>query len=161
MYKRQIVYLPLTILGFYKAGDGFVKSFVQFIRNVFFQGENYYSWPLWYLLSAVYGLTILKLLVESQKETKKFNFYSIIIFFCVFMHFATDYIVNLNTTNNVVVTFSLLVEKTIRKGRIFSGVYYILLGNLIAKSEYHIGRIYLLAIFIACLLYTSDAADEL
>ena len=78
-----IVYLPLTILGFYKAGDGFVKSFVQFIRNVFFQGENYYSWPLWYLLSAVYGLTILKLLVESQKETKKFNFYSIIIiFFC-------------------------------------------------------------------------------
>lgn len=140
-----IVYLPLTILGFYKAGDGFVKSFVQFIRNVFFQGENYYSWPLWYLLSAVYGLTILKLLVESQKETKKFNFYSIIIiFFCVFMHFATDYIVNLNTTNNVVVTFSLLVEKTIRKGRIFSGVYYILLGNLIAKSEYHIGRIYLL-----------------
>ena len=96
------------------------------------------------------------------------NLYSIIIFFCVFMHFATDYIVNLNTTNNVVVTFSLLVEKTIRKGRIFSGVYYILLGNLIAKSEYHIGRIYLLAIFIAsylivaftCLLYTSDAADE-
>ena len=147
-----IVYLPLTILGFYKAGDGFVKSFVQFIRNVFFQGENYYSWPLWYLLSAVYGLTILKLLVESQKETKKFNFYSIIIFFCVFMHFATDYIVNLNTTNNVVVTFSLLVEKTIRKGRIFSGVYYILLGNLIAKSEYHIGRIYLLAIFIASYL---------
>ena len=140
-----IVYLPLTILGFYKAGDGFVKSFVQFIRNVFFQGENYYSWPLWYLLSAVYGLTILKLLVESQKETKKFNFYSIIIIFlCVFMHFATDYIVNLNTTNNVVVTFSLLVEKTIRKGRIFSGVYYILLGNLIAKSEYHIGRNYLL-----------------
>ena len=148
-----IVYLPLTILGFYKAGDEFVKSFVQFIRNVFFQGENYYSWPLWYLLSAVYGLTILKLLVESQKETKKFNFYSIIIiFFCVFMHFATDYIVNLNTTNNVVVTFSLLVEKTIRKGRIFSGVYYILLGNLIAKSEYHIGRIYLLAIFIASYL---------
>ena len=142
----------MTILGFYKAGDGFVKSFVQFIRNVFFQGENYYSWPLWYLLSAVYGLTILKLLVESQKETKKFNFYSIIIFFCVFMHFATDYIVNLNTTNNVVVTFSLLVEKTIRKGRIFSGVYYILLGNLIAKSEYHIGRIYLLAIFIASYL---------
>lgn len=32
-----IVYLPLTILGFYKAGDGFVKSFVQFIRNVFFK----------------------------------------------------------------------------------------------------------------------------
>lgn len=69
-----------------------------------------------------------------------------------YMHFATDYIVNLNTTNNVVVTFSLLVEKTIRKGRIFSGVYYILLGNLIAKSEYHIGRIYLLAIFIASYL---------
>ena len=44
-----IVYLPLMILGFCKAGDGFVKSLVQFIRNVFFQGENYYSWPLWYL----------------------------------------------------------------------------------------------------------------
>ena len=134
-----IVYLPLTILGFYKAGDGFVKSLVQFIRNVFFQGENYYSWPLWYLLSAIYGLTILKLLVESKKETKKFNFYSIaIIFFCVFMHFATDYLVNINTTNNVVMTVSLLLEKTIGRGCLFSGVYYILLGNLIAKNEYHI-----------------------
>ena len=69
---------------------------------------------LWYLLSAIYGLTILKLLVESKKETKKFNFYSIaIIFFCVFMHFATDYLVNINTTNNVVMTVSLLLEKTI------------------------------------------------
>lgn len=148
-----IVYLPLTILGFYKAGDGFVKSLVQFIRNVFFQGENYYSWPLWYLLSAIYGLTILKLLVESKKETKKFNFYSIaIIFFCVFMHFATDYLVNINTTNNVVMTVSLLLEKTIGRGRLFSGVYYILLGNLIAKNEYHIDRIYLLAIFTASYL---------
>ena len=148
-----IVYLPLTILGFYKAGDGFVKSLIQFIRNVLFQGENYYSWPLWYLLSAIYGLTTLKLLVESQKETKKFNFYSIVVIcFCVFMHFATDYIVNLNTTNNVIVTVSILFEKTIGKGRLFSGVYYILLGNLIAKSEYHIDRIYLLTIFIASYL---------
>ena len=148
-----IVYLPLTILGFCKAGDGFVKSLVQFIRNVFFQGENYYSWPLWYLLSAIYGLTILKLLVESKKETKKFNFYSIaILCFCVFMHFATDYLVNLNTTNNIVMTVSLILEKTIGKGRLFSGVYYILLGNMIAKNEYHIDRIYLLAIFTASYL---------
>ena len=111
------------------------------------------SWPLWYLLSAIYGLTILKLLVESKKETKKFNFYSIaIIFFCVFMHFATDYLVNINTTNNVVMTVSLLLEKTIGRGWLFSGVYYILLGNLIAKNEYHIDRIYLLAIFTASYL---------
>ena len=143
----------LMILGFYKAGDGLVKSLVQFIRNVLFQGENYYSWPLWYLLSAIYGITILKLLVESQKETNKFNFYSIVIIcFCVFMHFATDYIVNLNSTNNVVATVSLLLEKTIGKGRLFSGVYYILLGNLIAKGEYNIDRIYLLTIFIVSYL---------
>ena len=148
-----IVYLPLTIWGFYMTGDGFVKSLIQFIRNVFFQGENYYSWPLWYLLSAIYGLTALKFLVRSQKETKKFDFYSIVIIcLCVCMHFSTDYIVNLNTTNNAVMTFSLLVEKTIGKGRLFSGVYYILLGNLIAKREYHIDRIYLLAIYIASYL---------
>lgn len=148
-----MVYLPLTIWGFYKAGDGFIKSLIQFIRNMLFRGENYYSWPLWYLLSAVYGLTVLKLLVGRQKETKKFDFYSIVIIcFCMFMHFATDYIVNLNTTNNVVMMFSLLLEKTIGEGRLFSGVYYILLGNLIAKSEYHIDKIYLLAIFIASYL---------
>lgn len=148
-----IVYLPLTILGFYKAGDGFIKSLIQFIRNVLFQGENYYSWPLWYLLSAIYGLTALKFLVKSQKETNKFDFNSIVIIcFCVFMHFATDYIVNLNTANNMIMIFSLLLEKTVGKGRLFSGVYYILLGNLIAKNEYHIDRIYLLAIFIASYL---------
>lgn len=98
-------------------------------------------------------IRFLLFLVESKKETKKFNFYSIaIIFFCVFMHFATDYLVNINTTNNVVMTVSLLLEKTIGRGRLFSGVYYILLGNLIAKNEYHIDRIYLLAIFTASYL---------
>ena len=49
-------------------------------------------------------------------------------------------------------TVSLILEKTIGKGRLFSGVYYILLGNMIAKKEYHIDRIYLLAIFTASYL---------
>ena len=44
-----------------------------------------------------------------------------------------------------------LQKQTIR-GRLFSGVYYILLGNLIAKNEYHIDRVYLLAIFTASYL---------
>ena len=152
----SIIYFPLTILGFYKTGDGFIRSFIQFIRNLLFRGENYYSWPLWYLLSAIYGLVVLKLLYKKQKDSKKFDFYSIaIVFFCVVMHIATDYIVNIKCGNTMFKIFSFLFEKTIGKGHLFSGIYYILFGNLIAKREYQIDKIFLYTIFIVSYLIVS------
>ena len=44
------IYLPFAIIGFAKEGMPFVKAVAVYLRNVVFVGENYLSWPLWYLL---------------------------------------------------------------------------------------------------------------
>lgn len=45
------IYLPFTIYGFIQDELTLKQSVVLFIRNLFFVGENFLSWPLWYLLS--------------------------------------------------------------------------------------------------------------
>ena len=44
------IYLPFAIIGFASEGMPFVKAVAVYLRNVVFVGENYLSWPLWYLL---------------------------------------------------------------------------------------------------------------
>ena len=45
-----VVFLPFTIIGFAREGMPAMKAVAVFLRNVIFFGENYLSWPLWYLL---------------------------------------------------------------------------------------------------------------
>lgn len=43
-------WITFAVYGYYLEGDGILKAAVLYIRNLIFQGEHYYSWPLWYLL---------------------------------------------------------------------------------------------------------------
>ena len=49
------VYLPFTVYGWKLDGLTVVQGLLQFARNLVFVGENYLSWPLWYLLGMVWG----------------------------------------------------------------------------------------------------------
>ncbi|MBR6053779.1 MAG: hypothetical protein IKP46_00400 [Bacteroidales bacterium] len=49
------IYLPFTVLGFIRDGLTFRQCILVFFRNFFFVGENYLSWPLWYLLGLVWA----------------------------------------------------------------------------------------------------------
>ena len=61
-----IVYLPYAIWGFSKDGMAFSKCIVVYLRNVFFVGENYLSWPLWYLLAMIVVGTIIYFLIKCE-----------------------------------------------------------------------------------------------
>ena len=64
-----IIYLPYAILGFYKDNIGLLKSVLVYIRNVVFVGENYLSWPLWYLLAMIVaGLIYYAILLIRPKR---------------------------------------------------------------------------------------------
>lgn len=128
------IYLPITICGFVQSGDGVVKSTALFLRNVIFRGENHYSWPLWYLLSSIYGFVVYKFI--SKKE-RRFELYGIVtICIAVTLQYLVDYIMAVSVTDNHLLGIILvLIEKTIGNGRIFSGTYYILLGALIARTR--------------------------
>lgn len=48
------VYLPFTVVGFLRDGLTLETSLMVFLRNFLFVGENYLSWPLWYLLALIW-----------------------------------------------------------------------------------------------------------
>ena len=60
-----VLYLPLTFYGScIIEGNSLVRAFAIFCRNVIFVGENYMSWPLWYLLALVWASFIVKILIK-------------------------------------------------------------------------------------------------
>ncbi len=55
----SFIYLPFAIYGFWLDGLPFWKSAILWIRNIVFRGENYLSWPLWYLLGLLHAGVII------------------------------------------------------------------------------------------------------
>ena len=112
------IYLPITIYGFSQSGDGLVKSTALFFRNIIFQGENHYSWPLWYLLSSIYGFMVYKFI---SKKDRRFELYGIVaICIAVTLQYSVDYIMAMSVSDNRLLgVIFVLIEKTIGKGRIF------------------------------------------
>ena len=56
------VYLPFTVYGYVHDGLSLKQSLAVFVRNLAFVGENFMSWPLWYLLSLIWGGVLFYLL---------------------------------------------------------------------------------------------------
>lgn len=50
-----MIYLPFSYIGFVREGLPFMKSVAIWLRNCIFVGENYLSWPLWYLLGLLWA----------------------------------------------------------------------------------------------------------
>ena len=49
------IYLPFTVYGYIQDGLSVKQAIAVFFRNLAFLGQNYMSWPLWYLLSMIWG----------------------------------------------------------------------------------------------------------
>ena len=51
----SLIYLPFAIYGYHSEGLPLTKAILHYVRNFIFVGENFLSWPLWYLLALVWG----------------------------------------------------------------------------------------------------------
>lgn len=61
-----LIYLPLSIYGFILVGMPILKSIAVFFRNILLIGENYMSWPLWYLLALIVAVGIIYLFLKIR-----------------------------------------------------------------------------------------------
>ena len=123
-----IIYLPITVYNF-----TIMEGIVNFIKNFIFRGENYYSWPLWYMLGTVYAGIIYFLIYKVKRIKNK----SLII---AFVFFAVSIIVNLLISNKeefrgIIYSCINIIEKLIASGRILSGVAYTIIGTYIARNH--------------------------
>lgn len=67
----SVIYLPLTIYGWFYEGNFSLIYVIQCIRNYLFVGENFYSWHLWYLNGLVFALLLIWFLSRRNITCKQ------------------------------------------------------------------------------------------
>lgn len=81
-----LLFLPLTIYGNMVKGNSPLYAFLYFVRGTLFVGENYYSWPLWYLLASAVGFALVYYLLRGGIQFTRIIFLSfclLLIGYCI------------------------------------------------------------------------------
>lgn len=126
-----IVYLPITIYYYRISGFPLLKSLAYFIRSFIFIGENFNSWPLWYLLSSIYCFFILYIFCKLRFSDKQILISAIII---LFVGYSITIICPLDIS--FLNLFNFLVNNILGgTGRILYGIGYISVGIYLAISK--------------------------
>ena len=61
-----LVYLPFAVYNYIAEGLPWAKAVVHYIRNLVFVGENFLSWPLWYLLALVWAGALIWIMTKLR-----------------------------------------------------------------------------------------------
>lgn len=134
----SLIYLFINIYGFVIEDEKLEHGIVIFIKNFLFTGENYYSWPLWYLLSCIYFAIIL-LLFNKLKISISF-FWGFVILISVVYYFNKQ-INELLNLNNIKIDYIL-------KSRVFSGFIFLAIGMFLNRKLLNINNFFLLILFV-------------
>lgn len=139
-----MVYLPFTIYGFYHDGVPVLKSLVVFTRNVLFVGQNFLSWPLWYLLGMLVAgvVTFLIVVVWKMKMTVLYVVATLFAVSGVLLDYCNEHMYMQTITEPYYKLF-----QTTRNG-FFEGIPYITIGIAIASGHVIRSKYVLLALFI-------------
>lgn len=114
------IYLPFTVYGFLQDGLSLKQSLAVFVRNLAFVGENFMSWPLWYLLALIWSGVLIFILRALKVPIWGMLLVGIILA-------ALPYYIGDNS----------LFVKLFRDSRnlAFTGPFYVVLGGLLRHSQ--------------------------
>ena len=121
----MLAYTPLAIGHFILTNTSPAHAFLSYIHGFIFMGEQYNSWPLWYLLGTVYALVVIVLTFKLRFSASKL----IIIWLSITAFSITlDFIPTHTFAYPLYQTIQLLIKYTTSTGRIFQGMIYIPIG---------------------------------
>ena len=114
------IYLPFTVYGFIQDGLSLKQSLMLFGRNLLFVGENFMSWPLWYLLAMIWSGVLIYIL-----RALKVPIWGMLlagIFLAALPHYMGD---------------NSLFVKLFRDSRnlAFTGPFYVVLGGMLRHYQ--------------------------
>lgn len=143
-----LIYFPLAFYHYISNKTVLWKAILLYIRGILFIGENYSSWPLWYLLSTIYSLGIIIIMQKLPKVNRNLFIMSVIfsvltLSFSILSNYEGILPPILKTARKIVIC-------SIANGRIFWGAVYIPMGILLAKKGDSKYLKYI--IFIVCFL---------
>jgi len=143
-----IIYLPLTFAGLSINNELNLKSALFTIKNIFFKGENFFSWPLWYLMTLVYFSIILYYMEKFKIKIITLIIISYLVYFLgTYLHFNDLDIVWVQKLNN-------LINVNFGGFRIVFGFLMTGLGMFLAKKSIYISAIHSIFIMIISLFAT-------
>lgn len=128
-----IIYLPLTIIHYVTEGEGVFRSVLLFTHGFFLMGEHYNSWMLWYLLSMIYALSMVKFLLRRKKSIMTV-FMAGILF--LILSYLIDMLVEMENMPYIIGKIRYIIRYSIVNGRIFKGFFYIPCGLFISTIEF-------------------------
>ena len=129
------IYLPLAIYHFICSGTPPIKAILLYIRGLFFVGEQYNSWPLWYLLSTIYTLIVIYVLLYVKKKSTVPALILLSVFASVFSIGISHFVVYEGQMPAILQIVKKLICYSILNGRIFRGMIYIPIGMLLANRN--------------------------
>ena len=121
----MVLYTPLTIYHVFDKNISLKKAMSTYLQGIFFTGEQYNAWPLWYLLSTVYTLCIVILLLKLNASKNSFLIVSII--FSV-ISIGISWIAGIESSKYSVEIVQNMIAHTVYNGRIFRGMIFIPIG---------------------------------
>lgn len=128
-----LLYLPLAVNHYISLGTPFMKGVGLYIRGFLFIGEQYNSWPLWYLLATVYALIFVWLLLKMKVTPKGILVAS---FLMSLLSFGIDALVTYKGELTYVLEIvKSMVKYTVTHGRILRGAIYIPIGMYLAYKK--------------------------
>ena len=78
--RLSMLYLPLNLFGAWTAGVPAAAVGRNLIYGFLIRGENYFSWPLWYLLAAGLGCAVIALLLRRGITLRSLGVLSAVLF---------------------------------------------------------------------------------
>lgn len=124
-----IIYLPFTIYGFYIDDVGLIKGVMIFLKNFIFVGENFLSWPLWYLLGMLVASIMIYYMVKWNWTAKSMYLVGVLFaILCVMINLLSS-----EGYAESILNIYFKLFKSTRNG-LFEGLPYILIGVLIAEK---------------------------
>ena len=127
-----VIYLPLAIYNLCSTSKNLTRAILTYAKGLFFTGEHYNSWHLWYLLSTIYALVLLMVLIKHNK-----SIYTIVIIGAV-IYVLSIIITYFSSISGDLPSYLIVLQKvikhTISNGKILTGMFYIPIGILLSKK---------------------------
>lgn len=129
---------PLTVYGYVVSENSIISCILSYIKYFFFVGKLYNSYHLWYLLSVIYFLVILRIMISVN--TKEEQIFMVSFLFYVFFEIMWFVVQNIDSFSGISYKTIGLYEFIFNNGMIFSGFIYISIGILIAKYKKYFNK---------------------
>ncbi len=124
-----LIYLPWTIYTYILYGTPLKEAILDFLRGFFLLGEHSITWMMWYLLSTIYAVILIRFLLKRKMPLK----YIVWIGFGILLAgLCIDKLMSMEEPLPGLLVFAQkVIAHTISYGRLFPSVFYISLGLLL------------------------------